>query len=127
MLSAITDRAPSFLGLPRRPGRALRAEAHQPLDPVKPAGKPLHKNIAPDAAGATGPVAGLEARLDRRDELCVIDLAEAGRAVEPGVQARPRDIQHLTQPADRSDVTMSGDKGEPHITSLAKKSARHCA
>jgi hypothetical protein len=62
-------------------------EAHQPRDPVKPAGKPLLKTIAPDAAGAIGLVAGLEARLDRRDELCVIDLAEGGRAVGRAGQA----------------------------------------
>jgi hypothetical protein len=56
-------------------------EAHQPRDAVKPASKPLLKTIAPDAASAIGPVAGLEARLDRRDELCIVDLAEGGRAV----------------------------------------------
>lgn len=59
---------------------------------MKPAGKPFVENIAPDAACAMGPVAGHETRLDRCDELRVMDLAGAGRAVEPGVDAGPRDL-----------------------------------
>jgi hypothetical protein len=42
---------------------------------VKAAGKSFLQNIAPDATSPIGPVAGLEACLDRRDELGVMDLA----------------------------------------------------
>ena len=92
-------------------------------DPVKPAGQAIFKDIPPDAARAIGPVASLEARLDRCDELGVVDLAGAGRAVEPGVEARTRDFQHLAEPTDRPDMSMSDNEGEPHIASHAKKAA----
>ena len=68
---------------------------HQPFDPVKAAGQAFFKNIAPHAAGAIGPVAGLETRLDCRDELGVLDLAGAGRAIEPSMETRPRNLQNL--------------------------------
>lgn len=51
--------------------------------------------MAPDAARAGGPAAGFEACLDRHDELGVMDLAGAGRAIEPSVEARPRNLQHI--------------------------------
>jgi hypothetical protein len=70
-------------------------DPHQSFGPMKTKGQALFKNIAPDAAGAIGPVAGLEARRDCRDELGVLDLARAGRAVEPGIEARSRDLQNL--------------------------------
>jgi hypothetical protein len=90
---------------------------------VKATGQPFLQHIAPDAAGTIGPVAGLETRLDRRDDLGVLDLAGAGRAVEPSMGARARYIQNFAEPADGPDVTMLCNEGEPHIASLAKKAA----
>lgn len=75
----------AFLARPRG------VQSHPPFDPMQPASKPVFQNIAPTAARAIGPVAGLEARLDRRDELGVLDLADAARAVEPGMEAGTRD------------------------------------
>jgi hypothetical protein len=58
------------------------------VEPEVAAGQPVPKNIAPDAAGAIGPVAGLEARLHRGDEVSVPDLEGVSWAVEPGREAR---------------------------------------
>ena len=68
-------------------------DPHQPFDPVKPACQRLFQNIAPDAARAIGPVAGLEACLDRHHELGIMDLSGAARTIELGVEAGPRHIQ----------------------------------
>lgn len=84
----MTDRSPSSFGFPRRLDRAPQGiDPHQPFDPVKPAGKSLRENLPPDTARTGGPIIDLEACLDRRDELYVMDLAIAGRAVEPDVDA----------------------------------------
>lgn len=64
---------------------------------------------APDAAGATGPVAGLVALLYHCNELCVMDLAGADRAAEPSAESGPRYLRHLAQPEDRSDVAMKAN------------------
>lgn len=90
---------------------------------MKPAGQSFFQHIPPEAACAIGPVAGLETRLDCRDELGVMDLADADRTAEPGVKSRTGHSQDLAQPADGPDVAVLGDDGEPHITSRAKKSA----
>ena len=90
---------------------------------MKPAGQPVFQDIALDAAGAIGPIAGLEARLDRCDELGVMVLAGAGRTVQPGMEARSRHVQHVAQPADEPDVAVFGDEGEPQVASRAKKAA----
>lgn len=52
-----------------------------------------------------------------------MDLAGAGRAVEPSIEAGTHNIQHVTQLADRPDVAVFGDEGEPHFASRAKKAA----
>lgn len=112
--------------LARRSSAELRPQSivpHQPLDPVKPAGKPFPKNIAPHAGGRIGPVAGFEARLDRPGEPCVMDLASAGRAKEPGMEARARDLRRLAEPADGPDMAVFGNGGESHIASRTKKAA----
>ena len=90
---------------------------------LRSASKPVLKNIAPDAAGAIGAVAGLEPRLNHRDELGVMYLAGACRTVEPEVEAGARDNKDLTQPTDWPDMAVLGDAGEPHIASRAKKAA----
>lgn len=50
-----------------------------------------------------------------------MDLASAGRAKELGMEARARDLQHLAEPADRPDMAVFGNEGEPHIASRTKK------
>jgi hypothetical protein len=67
--------------------RPQGVDPHQPFDPVKSAGQPLFQDIAPNAARAVAPVAGPEACLGRRDALGVMDLAGAGRTLEPDVEA----------------------------------------
>lgn len=62
-------------------------DPHQPSNPMKPAAKPFLENIAPDTARAIGSAACREARLDRCDELGVMDLAGAGQAAEPVMKA----------------------------------------
>jgi len=54
---------------------------------MKPAAKPFLENIASDTARAIGSAACREARLDRCDELGVMDLAGAGQAAEPVMKA----------------------------------------
>jgi hypothetical protein len=71
--------------------------------------------------GELGQVADLAGRLDRRDELCVFNLAGAGRPGEASMEARARYIQNFAEPADWPDVTMLCNEGEPHIASRAKK------
>ena len=53
--------------------------AHQPQGPVKAADQTLFKDIVPDPAGAIGPVAGLETRVDGRDELRIKDRSVGSR------------------------------------------------
>ena len=77
------------LGLATASGpRSLYIQPHEAFDPVKLSGKPFVKNIPPHAARAIGRVAGPEARVNRGDELPVMDLAGAGGAVEPGMKTR---------------------------------------
>jgi len=57
---------------------------------MKPAGQSFFQDIPPDAASTIGPVAGLEARLDCRDGLGVMNLAHTGRTAEPGVKSETR-------------------------------------
>ena len=75
-------------------------DPHQPFDPVKVAGQPLFQHIVPEAASPVGPVAGLEARLDCRGKLDVMDLAGAGRTIEPRMEAGSRNAKSIAQPAD---------------------------
>ena len=63
------------------------ATTPQPFDPVKPAGQSVLKHVTPNAAGAIGAIAGLETLVDGCDELRIMDLARAVRAVEPCVKA----------------------------------------
>ena len=114
MLSAIIDRSPSSFGFPRRLGRARKALIRISRSiRVKPACQRLFQDIAPDAARAIGPVAGLEACLNRHHHLGVMDLAGAGRTIEPGVKAGPRHIQRFVQPTDGPDEAVIRDEGEP--------------
>lgn len=46
-----------------------------------------------------------------------MDLVGAGRTIEPGMEARPRHVQHVAKPADGPDVAVLGDEGEPHVHS----------
>jgi len=104
---------------------------HQSLDPVKPTGQAILKDIPPYAARAIGPVADFEARLDRRDKLGMVVLAGAGRVVEPSLEARTQELQHLAGPTDRPtdrptdtpDTSLPDNEGKPHIASRAKKAA----
>lgn len=62
---------------------------------------------------------------------CIADLAAFSSdpvaygvgTAEPGMEAGPRDLQNLAEPADRPDVAVFGDEGESHIASRAKKAA----
>lgn len=62
--------------------------AHRPLDSVEAADQTLFKDIVPNPAGAIGLVAGLETRVDGRDELRIKDRSVAERAVQPFMEAR---------------------------------------
>jgi hypothetical protein len=68
---------------------------HDPFDPMQPAGEPFRQHIVPDASYAIGTIAALEASVDRRPEHIVVPSMRTGAAVEPGVKARPGDIQSL--------------------------------
>ncbi|VDC33281.1 hypothetical protein XINFAN_03733 [Pseudogemmobacter humi] len=109
---AVGETASGRLGRARkalvRISRAIRRSPH---------GQSFRQDIAPDAAGATGAVADPEARPDRCDALRIMDLAGAGWAAEPGMKAGPRSLRNLAEPADRPDVAVFGDEGEPHILS----------
>src|SRR5690606_31570424 len=96
---------------------------HQAFDTMQAAGQALGQYVVPDAAGTIGAVAALETPVDRRHQRLVVPGAGAGAAVEPGMEARAGDIQSVAQPCHRPDVPVLRDKGEPHITSLAKKAA----
>lgn len=110
------------LGLSTAPGpRSEGIEPHQPFDPMKPAVKPFLENIAPDAARAIGPVAGLEARLDRRDELGVRDLTGAGWPVEPGVEARSETSRALHSQLTGQMWRCSAMKANPMSPRARKK------
>jgi hypothetical protein len=87
----------AVLRLPASPRpRSHGVPAHQQLYPVQAARKPVLEHVAPDTAGAIGAVAGPEAFDDGADELRVEGRADADRALEPGVKARPRDAQNRT-------------------------------
>lgn len=93
---------------------------HQALDPVQPAGQPVLEPVAPDPTGAIGAVAGLETLVDLHDELRVVARPGADRSPESGVEARPRDAQHVAHPADRPDMPMLRNESERHVASRAK-------
>src|SRR6478735_7687082 len=63
--------------------------AHQPLDPVQTAFDAVRQKVSPDASCAVGPVAGKEACLDLLAYRLVASGSDAGRSVQPGMEARP--------------------------------------
>ncbi len=68
-------------------------QAHQPLDPMQAAVNAFGQQVAPDAPGAVGPVAGNEACLDLLADRFVAAGSGAGRSVQPGMEARPGHAQ----------------------------------
>ena len=70
------------------------------------AAEPLLENVIPDPVRTVGQVAGLEARIDGRDELCIKDCPIAERACQPRVKARARDLKNPAQPTDQPDMAV---------------------
>lgn len=66
---------------------------------MQAAGQSFFQNIVAHAPRAIGWITGFEARLDHHDQLGIMDVAGAGRAVEPGVEAGARNLQRLAEPA----------------------------
>lgn len=52
-----------------------------------------------------------------------MDLAGAGRTVEPGVEAGARNLQRLAEPTDWPNVTVLGNEGKSHVAWRAKKAS----
>ena len=75
-------------------------QPRQSFNSVQTSGMAIFLNIAPDATRAIGLAARLEACPNRHDELGVMVLAGAGRAVEPSLEAWSRHTgtlqRHLT-------------------------------
>ena len=95
-------------------------QTHQPLDTVQPGLQPFGKNIVPDPTRPIGAIASGKAGPDLRHQCFVILSPFAGRAIEPGVKARPGDTERLTHPRDRPDHSVLRNEPEDHIESLAK-------
>jgi len=54
---------------------------------MQAAGETLGQHVVPDAASAIGSVAALEAAINRRHQHLIVPGANAGAAVEPGMEA----------------------------------------
>ena len=78
-----------------------------------------HPDIAPDSAGATGSVAGLEARIDLGANHLVVHGALARRVRQPSMEPEAGDIQPFAKPCHRPDAPGPRDEGEPRSPSLA--------
>ena len=90
---------------------------------MEAAGQPLFKNIMPDAAGAIGPVANLEALVDGCDALLVTAGSVAERTIETGIEALSRDVQHLARLAHWPYMPALRDESELHVASFARNAA----
>lgn len=75
MLGAVSDSYDAF-------GRVFHGQ-----DAPKAAGEPFGQHVMPDAPGAIGSVAAVEAPVDRRHEHFVVPGASAGATVEPDMEA----------------------------------------
>ena len=80
---------------PTRPG-TQRLAAHQPLDAMQAAGRPLGQQIVPYAPCTVGPAAGHKAGPDRPAQRLIRPGACAPWPGKPGTKAAARDAERLT-------------------------------